>query len=173
MVSSGTLHVVATEMTVGSFAMAGTAFLLAGLASHGVTRLEAYLKHFDHIAHFALAFGLLAMPLAIFSGIQSSPGDGIDHPLLINKLFLSSASLGLALGVLLARRSRGVAIWEHTMSKRWQMLGGMVASGLILLTAGAGGQTGQANPFAFVRGVRAIFDGPVVLAGGVADASPA
>lgn len=44
------------------------------------------------------------------------------------------------------------------------------ADGLILLTAGAGGQTGWANPFAFVRGVRRIFDGPVVLAGGVADA---
>ncbi|MFI6215768.1 NAD(P)H-dependent flavin oxidoreductase [Nocardia brasiliensis] len=43
------------------------------------------------------------------------------------------------------------------------------ADGLILLTAGAGGQTGWANPFAFVRAVREFFDGPVVLAGGVAD----
>ncbi len=43
------------------------------------------------------------------------------------------------------------------------------ADGLILLTAGAGGQTGWANPFAFVRAVRAMFDGPVVLAGGVTD----
>lgn len=43
------------------------------------------------------------------------------------------------------------------------------ADGLILLTAGAGGQTGWANPFAFVRAVRRIWDGPVVLAGGVAD----
>jgi len=41
--------------------------------------------------------------------------------------------------------------------------------GLILLTAGAGGQTGWANPFAFVRAVRDIFDGPVVLAGGISD----
>ena len=41
--------------------------------------------------------------------------------------------------------------------------------GLILLTAGAGGQTGWANPFAFVRAVRSVFDGAVVLAGGVAD----
>ena len=41
--------------------------------------------------------------------------------------------------------------------------------GLILLTAGAGGQTGWANPLAFVRAVRSVFDGPVVLAGGVAD----
>jgi nitronate monooxygenase len=44
------------------------------------------------------------------------------------------------------------------------------ADGLILLTAGAGGQTGWVNPFAFTRGVRAFFDGPVVLAGGIADA---
>jgi nitronate monooxygenase len=43
------------------------------------------------------------------------------------------------------------------------------AAGLILLTAGAGGQTGWLNPFAFVRAVRGMFDGIVVLAGGVCD----
>jgi nitronate monooxygenase len=43
------------------------------------------------------------------------------------------------------------------------------ADGLVLLTAGAGGQTGWANPFAFVRAVRRIFDGPIVLAGGISD----
>jgi nitronate monooxygenase len=41
--------------------------------------------------------------------------------------------------------------------------------GLILLVAGAGGQTGWLNPFAFVRGVREFFDGPVVIAGGMSD----
>ncbi|WP_280304337.1 NAD(P)H-dependent flavin oxidoreductase [Nocardia abscessus] len=41
--------------------------------------------------------------------------------------------------------------------------------GLVLLTAGAGGQTGWANPFAFIRAVRRIWDGPLVLAGGVVD----
>jgi len=43
------------------------------------------------------------------------------------------------------------------------------ADGLVLLTAGAGGQTGWLNPFAFVRAVRSFFDGPIVLAGGIAD----
>jgi nitronate monooxygenase len=43
------------------------------------------------------------------------------------------------------------------------------ADGLVLLTAGAGGQTGWLNPFAFVRAVRAFFDGPIVLAGGITD----
>lgn len=41
--------------------------------------------------------------------------------------------------------------------------------GLVLLCAGAGGQTGWVNPFAGVRSVRALFDGPLVVAGGLSD----
>lgn len=41
--------------------------------------------------------------------------------------------------------------------------------GLVLLSAGAGGHTGWANPFAFVRSVRSFYDGPLVLTGGMSD----
>jgi len=41
--------------------------------------------------------------------------------------------------------------------------------GLILLTAGAGGHTGTANPFAFVPQIRRIWDGGILLAGGISD----
>jgi nitronate monooxygenase len=41
--------------------------------------------------------------------------------------------------------------------------------GLILLTAGAGGHTGTANPFAFVSQVRRQWQGAIVLAGGISD----
>lgn len=43
------------------------------------------------------------------------------------------------------------------------------ADGLVLLTAGAGGHTGWANPFAFARALRTEYGGPLVLAGGVSD----
>jgi nitronate monooxygenase len=43
------------------------------------------------------------------------------------------------------------------------------ADGLVLLTAGAGGQTGWANGMSFARAVRAFYDGPLVLAGGISD----
>jgi nitronate monooxygenase len=43
------------------------------------------------------------------------------------------------------------------------------ADGLVLLIAGAGGQTGWLNPFVFVRAVRRFFGGPIVLAGGISD----
>ena len=42
------------------------------------------------------------------------------------------------------------------------------ADGLILLCAGAGGHTGMLSPFAFVDAVRSFFDGPLVVAGGIA-----
>jgi nitronate monooxygenase len=41
--------------------------------------------------------------------------------------------------------------------------------GLVALCAGAGGQTGKLNPFAFIRAIRAVYDGPVALAGGITD----
>lgn len=41
--------------------------------------------------------------------------------------------------------------------------------GLVLLAAGAGGQTGWANPLVFARAVRARWDGLLVLAGGITD----
>lgn len=43
------------------------------------------------------------------------------------------------------------------------------AAGLILLSGGAGGNTGHLNPFAFVRAVRSFWSGPLILAGGVID----
>ncbi len=41
--------------------------------------------------------------------------------------------------------------------------------GLVLLSAGAGGQTGWANPLSFVRALRDDYDGILVLAGGISD----
>lgn len=43
------------------------------------------------------------------------------------------------------------------------------ADGLVLLSAGAGGQTGWLNPLAFVRALRRETDALLVLAGGIAD----
>jgi hypothetical protein len=139
MVSSNTFHVVTTELTVGAFAMAGLSFMLAGLSSRDVFGLKSKLSSLDTVAHAVLLFGLIAMPFAIFSGIQSGPQGDIDHPLLVNKMLLSTTSLGLALGVLVTRRRIGMGVWEQAYTRDMQALGGMASSGLILLTASIGG----------------------------------
>lgn len=139
MVSAGTLHVISTELAIGAYATAGVAFLMAGLASHGWFGLGRHLRTADLAAHFALAFGLLAMPFAMATGISSSPGEGVDHPLLINKMLLGSGAIGLALGVLLTRRRLGAGVWDDRGGRRWQSLGGLAAVGLVLITASMGG----------------------------------
>ena len=64
----------------------------------------------------------------------------------------------------------GIQVWSDVASMRHveRAIAAGVA-GLILLTAGAGGQTGWANPFVFVRAVREIWSGPLILAGGITD----
>jgi nitronate monooxygenase len=43
------------------------------------------------------------------------------------------------------------------------------ADGLVCVSAGAGGHTGMLSPFAFISALRAFFDGPVCVGGGIAD----
>lgn len=79
-------------------------------------------------------------------------------------------SVGSPAHVLPQLHDAGIQVWADVASvhhaERAMEVG---VDGLILLSAGAGGQTGYANPFAFVRAVRAIFDGVVVVSGGQAD----
>ena len=46
---------------------------------------------------------------------------------------------------------------------------GAGADGLVCVSAGAGGHTGMLSPFAFVSALRAFFDGPICVGGGIAD----
>ncbi|MCV7229984.1 nitronate monooxygenase [Mycolicibacterium komossense] len=80
------------------------------------------------------------------------------------------ASVGSPAPVIEPLHSAGAAVYADVASlgHAWHALDAG-ADGLVLLTAGAGGQTGWANPFAFVRAIRERFDGPVVLAGGISD----
>ena len=106
MISAGTFHVIATELTVGMFALSGVAFLLC-MIKKGPESREA-------VAHWAMLGGLIATPLAIISGINASPGDGIDNPLLANKMLLSMTSAGLAVGVLVRRKLGATVAVSYT-----------------------------------------------------------
>ena len=80
------------------------------------------------------------------------------------------ASVGSPVPVIAPLHDAGCLVFTDVASLRHAERAIAAGSdGLILLTAGAGGQTGWANPFAFARAVRAFWDGPLVLAGGVGD----
>jgi nitronate monooxygenase len=90
--------------------------------------------------------------------------------LLRHKLEIVITSVGSPAPVLAALHDAGALVFADVASIRHAERAVKVgADGLVLLTAGAGGQTGWLNPFVFVRAVRAFFDGPIVLAGGIGD----
>ena len=139
MISSATFHVITTELVVGSFAMAGLCFLLHALCRYGVIKSNNLIQITDNVAHFALFFGILATPFAIFSGISASPGSGFSTPILVNKMFLSMTGFGLAISTLLVRWKFGIKILQQRKTMLIQIFAGMSASGMMLLTASAGG----------------------------------
>jgi len=134
MISAGTIHVISTELTIGMFALSGVAFLLC-MIQKGPESREA-------VAHWALLGGLIATPLAILSGINASPGDGIDNPLLANKMLLSMTSAGLAIGVLIRRKMGADVDTRHAGI-------GMASVGLMLTTAGMGGEFSRGETLLF------------------------
>ncbi|MFQ3316977.1 MAG: hypothetical protein ACI8T6_000398 [Candidatus Poseidoniaceae archaeon] len=139
MISSETFHVVTTELVVGAFSVAGLSFTLCLLLHLGVLKQPSWSPVVDHVAHFTLAFGLAATPFAILSGLSSAPGEGLNSPILVNKMFLSMTGFGFALGCLLARWRLGNKVWSTTKSVVLHSASGLAAVGSMLLTASAGG----------------------------------
>ena len=125
MISSGTLHVISTELTVGMFSLSGIAFLFCLIKKGPISR--------EAVAHWALFFGLLATPFAIITGINASSGGELSNPLLANKVLLSMTALGLAIGVLIRRRRGGDIDTTHSVL-------GLSSVTLMLVTASIGGE---------------------------------
>ncbi|MCW5747047.1 MAG: nitronate monooxygenase [Alphaproteobacteria bacterium] len=87
-----------------------------------------------------------------------------------HRVELVIASVGNPAPVIPALHDAGCRVFADVASLRHAEKAIEAGSdGLVLLTAGAGGRTGWANPFAFVRAVRAMWQGPIVLAGGISD----
>jgi nitronate monooxygenase len=92
------------------------------------------------------------------------------HVLLRHKPEIITTSVGSPAPVLDALHDCGALVFADVASIRHaERAVAAGADGLVLLTAGAGGQTGWLNPFAFVRAVRGFFAGPLMLAGGISD----
>jgi nitronate monooxygenase len=80
------------------------------------------------------------------------------------------ASVGSPRAIVGSLHDAGITVLADVASLRHvQRAAASGVDGVVLLAAGAGGQTGWANPFAFLRAVRQRYDGIVVIAGGISD----
>jgi nitronate monooxygenase len=84
------------------------------------------------------------------------------------KVPLVITSFGADKEVVAAVKAYGGTVFHDVASARHAEIAVAAGvDGLIVLTAGAGGHTGWLNPFAVMNEVRAIFDGAILLAGGM------
>ena len=137
MIENGTFHVITTELVVGSFALAGVCFVLHALFTWREIESPQYSNVADTTAHAALFFGLLALPFAILSGLGASPTGAHTSPLLANKMLLSTAGGGLAIGVLFTRWKNQQPMGK--VESYIHNLLGASSTGCMLLTASLGG----------------------------------
>lgn len=126
----------------------------------------------EDLQDFEQAHGRRAAPFAPNLIVHRSnprvPGD--LRTLLAGGVELVIASVGSPRDVIGPLHDAGCLVFTDVASVRHaQRAVEAGADGLILLTAGAGGQTGWANPFAFAGAIRSFYDGPIVMAGGLAD----
>ena len=140
MIESATFHVMTTELVVGSFALAGLCFVLHSLLTFQ-NKESQFIAMMDSTAHIALLFGLLALPFAILSGLGASPSGAHTSPLLANKMLLSTAGGGLALGVLFTRWRMN----NDNTSRHLHNAFGSISTGCMLLTASLGGTYTRAD----------------------------
>src|SRR5260370_752664 len=136
-------------------------------------QLDGWLGDIEaQLLRYADASGKLAAPvcpnLIVHRSNARLPQD--LQVLLRHKLEIVITSVGSPAPVLEALHDAGALVFADVASIRHaERAVAAGADGLVLLTAGAGGQTGWLNPFVFVRARRAVFDGPGVLAGGLCD----
>ncbi|MGO8914527.1 MAG: NAD(P)H-dependent flavin oxidoreductase [Stellaceae bacterium] len=118
------------------------------------------------------AAGLAAAPFCANLIVhRSNPRLADDlRVLLLHEPELVITSVGSPVEVVGPLHERGALVFADVASLRHaERAIAAGADGLVLLTAGAGGQTGWLNPLVFVRAVRKFFSGPIVLAGGICD----
>ncbi len=136
MVSSGTLHNISTELTIGILSLAG---LCMAIRTAVIGREFQFSDHLDKTILVAVLAGLASLPVTIFTGYSAMPGDDIDQAILANKLTLSMFAMGLYGAFIYNRIQQGSEIWEDRRSGMIHGGSGMLATGLILMTASLGG----------------------------------
>ncbi|MGD9891128.1 MAG: NAD(P)H-dependent flavin oxidoreductase [Dehalococcoidia bacterium] len=133
--------------------------------------LELWLTQIEAQRQTAQADGLQPGPQAVNIVMRRKDRLAGDVALVIkHRVPLVIASVGSPAAIIPPLHDAGVRVFADVANMRHvEKCLETGVDGLVLLTAGAGGNTGWVNPFAFVRAVRAIYDGPIVLAGGIGD----
>lgn len=146
-VSAGTFHVVHTELAVGILSLAAMSLVLLCVLRLSpkvpflnLDQKERLAKAFDNTQMVSAVFGLVFIPIAMVSGIIASNGEATTNPILLNKIILSSISIGAWLAFVIARFRHGNKVWETKGMAIAHTANGLFAYFITTLVATLGGK---------------------------------
>ena len=146
-VSAGTFHVIHTELVVGILSLAAISLVLLcvlrlspKIPFINQDQQERLVKAFDNTQMVSSAFGLIFIPIAMVSGIIASEGEATTDPILLNKIILSSISIGAWLAFVVARFRHGDSVWETKGMAIAHTANGLFAYFITTLVATLGGK---------------------------------
>jgi len=141
--------------------------VLAGWQGGTYTSLADFERYLEVLAHVEGAPPIVNVPARIASEATGEPKLALleKHraPLLLCSLGNPSLLIDRVHGW------GGKVIQDVTTMRHADKAIAAGVDGLMLTCAGAGGHTGFLTPMAFVPAVRRIYDGPLIVAGGIAD----
>jgi len=146
-VSAGTFHVVHTELVVGILSLAAMSLVLLCVLRLSpkvpflnLEQKERLAKAFDNTQMVSSAFGLIFIPIAMVSGIIAAEGEATTDPILLNKIILSSISIGAWLAFVVARFRHGDSVWETKGMAIAHTVNGLFAYFITTIVATLGGK---------------------------------
>jgi nitronate monooxygenase len=146
--------------------------VIGAFPTHNAASVDTLDEWLGEMKESLLPFGRAAAPIAPNLVVHPSNArlDADVDRLIAHEVEMVITSVGSPAPVLGRIQDSGAQVFADVATQR-QAEKAIAAGvdGLVLLSAGAGGQTGKANPFAFVRAIRDSFSGTIVLAGGIAD----
>ncbi len=158
------------ELVIAS-SIAGVVGSLPAHNARSHEELDCWLSKIEAARQRGMDDGVVPGPIALNLVMRAKERLAGDLRLVLkHRLRMVIASVGSPAEIIPPLHDAGVQVLADVASMRHaEKCLESGADGLVLLTAGAGGNTGWVNPLAFVRAVRRIYDGPIVLAGGVSD----
>lgn len=146
-ISAGTFHVIHTELVVGILSLAAISLILLCVLRLSpkiplldLEKKERLTKAFDNTQMVSSVFGLVFIPIAMVSGIIASEGEATTDPILLNKIILSSISIGAWLAFVVARFRHGDSVWETKGMAIVHTANGLFAYFITTLVATLGGK---------------------------------
>ena len=134
------LHTIATEVVVGTFVLATLCSIILCFTSWFGGQFNTRIVEIDATLHIGVLLGCISIPVAIMTGISSSPTGDLQGAYLQNKIIFSGPLIAFWSAVLFHRKRIGVELWNNRLQATFQSTLIIIAMSMTAILASIGGK---------------------------------